>query len=122
MTPEELAKEAMRRVNYASINHTYEVARVAAELALSKWQPTPKPSHRVMARTKWLEEGSRFEVARVAQEEAFDAGYAAAVKEADILVRSLQDWHSGTITAQTHDQVSRSTLATYLTAIGDETP
>ena len=140
MTPEELdrrandcAMEASRTRKPGDTNA--DIAIEAARLALSNWQPTPKPSPRVMVMREWFV-GTLGSGSASGQKEpilagqwdnsataaSFLAGYAAAVKEADILVQTLQDWHSGTITARTHDQVSRSALTTYLTAIGDDTP
>lgn len=55
------------------------------ELVVSNWQPPPPVSPRVLAAREWPHNGSRFEAAKVAQEEAFLAGVAWAEKKAAVL-------------------------------------
>ena len=133
MTPEELdrrandcAMEASRTRKRGDTNA--DVAIEAARLALSNWQPTPKPSPRVMAMREWLSSEYPHDSHQekinlglwdeVNEARAFLAGYAAAVKEAKPLVQRVQ--HSTETMTWTPHEIYQA-LTTYLTAIGEET-
>jgi hypothetical protein len=96
---------------------------------VSNWQPTPKPSPRVVAMREYLEkvDGGRSPSSRILADRghfdkdpdarAFLAGYAAAVKEAEPIVGLMK--HSVENQTWTPYGVAQA-LTTYLTAIGDE--
>jgi len=129
MTPEELddAREnevwTRAKAKYPSEPHkaVHEAFEIYRELVRSNWQPPPKPSPRVMAAHNWIIDSN--DIAITSEEkvaiQAFLAGYAAAVKEAEPLVEQVRrvnrqpEWFLSDTDAL---------LTTYLTAIGDETP
>ncbi|MEI6439015.1 MAG: hypothetical protein WCO83_02310 [Alphaproteobacteria bacterium] len=126
MTLEELERRANDCVMEASRTRkpgdtNADVAIEAARLALSGWQPTPKPSPRVMAMREWhltqyTHPDHHTKITSGAWDQgdeakAFLAGYAAAVRVAEPLLDTLVN--TGLYPALIGD---------YLTAIGEDTP
>jgi len=131
VSPEELDKarwdEATRRAPHSrtSANPTEHLVemkvRVYRHLVVSNWQPTPKPSPRVMAMREWLRVDNGWARADSGSCDgtipaiSFLAGYAAAVKEAEPIVARLKD----RLRFFPIDTASTEALTTYLTAIGE---
>jgi len=95
-------------------------------LVVSNWQPTPKPSPRVMAMRKWLKvdgynsaQTDSGDYDSTACARAFLGGYAAAVELAKPVIKiveALEDMIHGLAKVKICQA-----LTTYLTAIGEET-
>jgi len=137
MTPEELDKakwdEACARADKEYVGKstirwvTQRSADHYRQMTIDNWQPTPKPSPRVMAMREWLKATSglrqwghwvdqgKHDDDTPAQ--AYLAGFDAAVKEAEPIVARLKD----RLRFFPIDTASTEALTTYLAAIGDET-
>ena len=149
MTPEELDKakwdEACARadkeyVGTSTIRLCSWVKQRSADhyrqMTIENWQPSPKPSPRVMAMREWLKtvyahdshkggiERGKYD--KIIEANSYQAGYAAAVKEAEPLVEVVRHVANCASPNKTKNHPAINclvvALTTYLTAIGEETP
>ena len=130
MTPEQLDNarwdEAIRQAPHSrtSANPAERLVemkiRVYRQLVVSNWQPTPKPSPRVLAMRDWLINQTHYSVGEInrghidqdSTGRAFLAGYATAMKAAEPLLNTLVSL--GDYPALV------SVVSDYLKATGDE--